>query len=105
MTTYFVPATGPLLAQESDALDIIGEAFGQQAELITIPAGRLSPDFFRLGTGLAGAMLQKFTNYQLRVAIVGDISAFTDKSAPLQDFLRVSNRRGQVRFLGSQAEL
>lgn len=105
MTTYFVPATGPLLAQESDALDIIGEAFGQQAELIAIPAGRLSPDFFRLGTGLAGAMLQKFTNYQLRVAIVGDISAFTDKSAPLQDFVRESNRRGQVRFLGSEAGL
>ena len=105
MIPYLVPPTGSLLAQESDALDIMGEAFGQQAELVVIPIERLSPDFFRLGTGLAGAILQKFTNYQLRVVIVGDISAFTDKSAPLQDFVRESNRRGQVRFLASTAEL
>jgi len=71
MITYLVPPTGSLLAQESDALDIMGKAFGQQAELVVIPIERLSPDFFRLSTGLAGAILQKFTNYQLRVAIVG----------------------------------
>jgi hypothetical protein len=105
MTRYVLPAWGRMLAQESDALDIIGEAFGQQAELVVIPVGRLSPDFFRLGTGLAGAVLQKFTNYNLRVAIVGDISAYTDKSVPLSDFVRECNRRGQVRFLVSDAEL
>lgn len=105
MTTYVVPVTGPLLASENDALDIIGEALGQQADLVVLPVARLAPDFFRLGTGLAGAVLQKFTNYQLRVAIVGDISAHTAKSAPLQDFVRESNRRGQVRFLASEAEL
>lgn len=50
-------------------------------------------------------MLQKFTNYQMRVAIIGDISTYTGKSAPLRDFIRGSNRRGQVRFLASDAEL
>ena len=105
MTIYFVPPTGSLLTQESDALDIIGEAFGQQAALVVIPVERLSPDFFRLGTGLAGAILQKFTNYQMRVAIIGDISGFTAKSGPLRDFVHESNRRGLVRFLASTAEL
>jgi len=105
MTTYFVPPTGSLLTQESDALDIIGEAFGQQAALVVIPVERLSPDFFRLGTGLAGAILQKFTNYQMRVAIIGDISGITAKSGPLRDFVHESNRRGLVRFLASTAEL
>ena len=104
-STYFVSATGPLLAQESDALDVIGEALGQQAELVVLPVQRLSPDFFRLRTGLAGAILQKFTNYQLRVAIVGDISGYVEKSMPLRDFVDESNRRGQVRFLASAAEL
>ena len=105
MTSYVVPIGGPLLAQESDALDIIGEAFGQGAELVVIPASRLAPEFFRLGTGTAGAMLQKFASCQMRVAIVGDVSAYTEKSAPLRDFVRESNRRGQVRFLTSDAEL
>jgi len=105
MITFTVPDTGPLLSHESDALDIIGETYGTGAELVVIPAKRLAPDFFRLSTGLAGAMLQKFTNYQMRVAIVGDISAYTDMSVPLRDFIRESNRRGQVRFVVSHAEL
>lgn len=94
-----------MLAQENDALEVIGEALGQQAALVVIPVARLAPDFFRLRTGFAGAMLQKFTNYNLRVAIVGDISAYTEKSLPLRDFVHESNRRGQVRFLPSDAEL
>ena len=39
------------------------------------------------------------------VAIVGDISAYTEKSAPLRDFVRESNRGTQVRFVVSEAEL
>lgn len=105
MTRYVVPETGPLLVTEADALAIIGEAFGQQADLVIIPVTRLSADFFRLASGLAGAMLQKFTTYQLRVAIVGDISAYTARSAPLRDFVAESNRRAQVRFLASAADL
>lgn len=105
MSTLALPETGPLIASERDATDIIGETFGTGTDLVAIPVARLSPDFFRLGTGLAGAILQKFTTYQLRVAIVGDISAFTEKSAPLRDFVRESNRRGDVRFLATIAEL
>lgn len=105
MTTYTLPSIGPLIATEADAVDIIGETYGTGADLIVIPVGRLSPDFFKLSTGLAGAVLQKLTNYQFRVAIVGDISAHTDKSAPLRDFVRESNARGVIRFLSSQADL
>jgi len=94
-----------MFTRESDALDIIGEAFGKGADLVVIPASRLGSEFFRLSTGLAGAMLQKFTNYQMRVAIVGDIAEYLEKSAPLRDFVRESNRGSQVRFLASDAEL
>ena len=105
MSTYLVPIDGPPIATEDDGRDLIGETFGTGADLVVIPAARLSPEFFRLSSGLAGAILQKFTNYQLRVVIVGDISAYTDKSAPLRDFVRESNRRGDVRFLASTSEL
>jgi len=105
MSTYTLPSDGPLIATEDDGRDLIGEAFGRGADLVVIPAARLSPEFFRLGSGLAGTILQKFTNYQLRVAIVGDISAYTGKSAPLRDFVHESNRRGEVRFLASASEL
>ncbi|HZY51247.1 MAG TPA: DUF4180 domain-containing protein [Devosia sp.] len=105
MSAHILAADGRLIASEADVLDVLGELYGTGHDIVVIPVARLSPDFFRLGTGLAGALLQKFTNYHLRVAIVGDISAYTDKSAPLRDFVRESNRRGQVRFLASEAEL
>lgn len=104
MSTLALPTDGPMIATDDDVRDIIGEAFGTGAELVVIPAARLTPDFFRLGTGFAGEMLQKFTNYQLRVAIVGDISGY-QKSAPLRDFVNESNRQGAIRFLASTAEL
>jgi len=31
-------------------------------------------DFFDLSTGLAGEILQKFVNYHVKIAIVGDFS-------------------------------
>jgi hypothetical protein len=105
MNAFHLDADGPLIAAESDILDPIGNAGYAGADTIVIPVARLSPDFFKLSTGLAGAILQKLTTYQLKVAIVGDISHHTAKSAPLRDFVYESNRHGRVRFIASAAEL
>jgi hypothetical protein len=105
MSTLTLPADGPIIATERDAGDIVGDALGAGADTVVIPVVRLSPDFFKLSTGFAGALLQKCTNYRLKVAIVGDISAYTTRSAPLRDFVRESNRHGDVRFVASPADL
>lgn len=90
---------GPLLATSRDASDLIGDAFSVDAQLVVIPAGRLSPDFLRLSSGLAGEVLQKFVNYRLKVAILGDISTATAASGPLRDFVTESNRGASVWFV------
>jgi hypothetical protein len=105
MTDFLIPDTGPLIATEADFTDFIGEAAWGGATRIVVPVARLSPDFFKLSTGLAGAILQKCTNYRLQVAIVGDISAHTEKSGPLRDFNYESTKRGDVRFVATAAEL
>jgi hypothetical protein len=105
MITFTLPADGPLIAAEADILDPIGNASYNGAELLVIPVSRLSPDFFKLSTGLAGAILQKCSTYQMKIAIVGDISQYTAKSGPLRDFVYESNKHGHVRFVASQAEL
>lgn len=106
MTDYTLPIDGPTIASEADGNDyVIGEAFGMGADRVIIPVERLSPDFFKLATGLAGALLQKCSNYHLRVVIVGDISAYTEKSKPLRDFVYESNKHGAVRFVASAAGL
>ena len=104
MTDFLIPETGPLIATEADFTDFIGEAAWGGATRIVVPVARLSPDFFKLSTGLAGSILQKCSNYQLQVAIVGDISAYTAKSGPLRDFIYESNKRGDVRFITSLSD-
>jgi hypothetical protein len=92
------PAAAPPLSSGRDAGELIGTAFSHQARLVVLPAARLSPDFLRLSSGLAGEVLQTFVNYGLRVAIVGDIARPLAASAPLRDFVRESNRGNQVWF-------
>ncbi len=73
--------------------------------MIAIPRTRLTADFFRLRTRLAGEILQKLTNYRFKVAIVGDVSAEIAASDALRDFVRECNRGGQVWFVEDLAEL
>ena len=57
---------------------------------LILPKACVAEAFFSLRTGLAGEILQKFVNYQMRLAIVGEYDHYTSK--PLQDFIRESNR-------------
>ena len=74
--------SGPLLGSEQAALDVTGGALGHQPDWVVITVARLDADFFRLDTRLAGGIVQKFVNYGLRLAIVGDTRA-TSPRAPL----------------------
>jgi hypothetical protein len=82
-----------------DAVDIIGDTRALNAAFVVIPIAGLDAAFFQLRTGLAGAMLQKFVNYGLRVAILGDHSQLASESNALRDFIRESNRGRAVWFM------
>ncbi|WP_405691629.1 DUF4180 domain-containing protein [Streptomyces sp. NBC_00057] len=90
---------GAPLRDEQDALDLIGEGLQHDATWVAVPVGRLTDDFFRLRTRVAGDIVQKFVNYRLKLAVVGDISRHTDASNALRDFVRESNRGTQLWFL------
>lgn len=102
---YLCDADGPPIASERAAADIVGETFAAEARLVAIPLARLAPEFLDLKTGLAGAVLQKFVNYQRRVAILGDIAEAVAGSQALRDFVRESNRGRTVWFVPDLAAL
>jgi hypothetical protein len=81
------PSVGSPLGNVSASLEIIGYARSQRAELAAVPVQRLGDEFFQLRNGIAGEMLQKFVTYQLRIAIVGDISSLSTASEALHDFV------------------
>lgn len=91
-------AGGAKLDSEQAALDAIGEAYGADFDLLAIPKERLTPDFLKLRTGLLGAVTQKFVNYNVRAAFIGDFSAEIAASGPLRDFVRETNKGGRILF-------
>jgi hypothetical protein len=94
-----IEAEGPVLSRTQDLLDLIPEAFAQKASVLVVPVARLDPAFFQLRTGLAGEFVQKIVNYQLKLVIVGDISAQVAASDALRDFVREANRGHTVFFV------
>jgi hypothetical protein len=101
-TVLLVGARGQPIAL---ATDLIGEAFSAGAQVVAIPAARLDPEFFRLASGIAGEMLQKFVNYGIRPVIVGDVAGHVAASNALADFIRESNRGSSVWFVPDMAAL
>ncbi|QRX65011.1 DUF4180 domain-containing protein [Dysgonomonadaceae bacterium zrk40] len=56
-------------------------------------------DFFDLKSGIAGEILQMFSNYRTRLAIVGDFSKFSRKS--MKDLIFESNNGGNINFVST----
>lgn len=96
---------GPTLRNGGDATDVIGAAWSAKAGLVAIPLARLSEGFLVLSTGVAGDIVQKFVNYGLRLAILGDVSGACADSKALRDFVYESNRGGHVWFAADIGEL
>jgi hypothetical protein len=91
-----------LIKETQDALDLMANCTYQGARKIMIRTLHLAPEFFDLKTGMAGEILQKFSNYNVELAIVGDFSKYTSKS--LQDFILESNRMGRIHFVSTREE-
>nr|WP_316629511.1 DUF4180 domain-containing protein [uncultured Brevundimonas sp.] len=66
---------------------------------------RLGADFLKLRTRLAGETTQKFVNYRIGLAVIGDISPAVADSDALRDYVRESNRGQQVWFLPNLSAL
>jgi len=85
-----------------DVLDLMADCDYQGARKIILHEKNIIADFFDLKTGLAGEILQKFSNYFVELAIVGDFSKYSSQS--LQDFIYESNKVGRINFVSSVEE-
>lgn len=91
-----------LIQSAEDALDLMGNLYYQGFDKIILYQENLSVEFFDLKNGMAGEMLQKFSNYRMQLAIVGDFSGYTRRS--VRDFIYESNQGRQVNFVSTVAE-
>jgi|SRR5690606_34975514 len=91
-----------VLRTTEDGLDLLGNLYYQGFDIIILHEKNITPDFFNLRTKIAGDILQKFSQYKMPLAIVGDFSKFKSKS--LNDFIFESNKGKQINFVSSISE-
>jgi len=91
-----------LIRNLQDGLQLLVDLYYQDFGKIILYGKNITPDFFDLKNGLAGEVLQKFSNYRVQLVIVGNFSAYTGKS--IRDFIYESNKNRQVNFVGELEE-
>lgn len=91
-----------LIKDVQSALDFIATVnYEADTRRIAVYKESIIEDFFILSTCLAGEILQKFVNYGVKLAIIGDFSHYTSK--PLKDFMYESNHGRDVFFVPDEA--
>ncbi|HEX2934158.1 MAG TPA: DUF4180 domain-containing protein [Bacteroidales bacterium] len=91
-----------VISEVQDALDLMADCRYSGNDGIILYESQILPEFFDLKTGIAGEILQKFSTYDMQLAIIGDFSKYTSKS--LRDFIYESNKTGRINFVGSLEE-
>lgn len=97
-----VISDGIIINNIDDGLNILVNIYYQDFNKIIIYEKNIIPDFFNLKNGIAGEILQKFSNYRVRLAIIGEFSKYSSKS--LDDFIRESNKSKHINFVSSLTE-
>ena len=92
-----------LISDVQSALDFMATVkFEAGCNRIIMNKSAICEDFFHLNTRLAGEVLQKFINYHVKLAIVGDFSVYESKS--LKDFIYESNKGKDIFFLSNEEQ-
>jgi hypothetical protein len=90
-----------VITDTQSALDLIATIeYTDGCQRIAINKEAIVEDFFKLSTGIAGEILQKFMNYSKKIAIIGDFSVYTSK--PLKDFIYECNEGSAVFFVSDE---
>jgi hypothetical protein len=87
-----------LISDVQSALDFMATVqYEAGCNRIILNKPAIVEDFFHLSTKIAGEILQKFVNYRVKFAIIGDFSAYT--SVSMKAFILECNRGKDIFFL------
>ncbi|MFO0703709.1 MAG: DUF4180 domain-containing protein [Patescibacteria group bacterium] len=88
------------IGSADQSTDILGNI---ETDRVVLYARYFEEDFFDLSTKKLGEFMQKFANYRVRLAIVGDFSKYPSKT--LKDFIYESNKDGDYLFVSTVDEV
>jgi hypothetical protein len=102
---YLLAPDGTKVASEQDAVDLIGQLWGQAVSLVVIPVERFADGVFDLRTTQLGHFTQKFIGYGKQLVVLGDLGEHLAASEPLRAYVRESNRGRHIWFVSDMEEL
>ena len=91
-----------LLTADRHAVDLVGYCGEAETDAILLHGYNLPEAFFDLRTGLAGAVMQKFQNYGVRMAAVLEPGQMNSRR--FREMAGESNRMGSIGFFVSREE-
>ena len=91
-----------IIESTQDGADLIASTYYQDFDKVILYEKDITPLFFDLKTGIAGEILQKVSNFRMRLAIIGDFEKYESKS--MKDFIFESNKNRQVNFVPTLQE-
>ena len=98
-----IESDGIVINNAQDALDLMASVrYSDDADKLIIDKSNITEEFFELKTKLAGEILQKYVNYHVKLAIVGDFEGHNSKS--LRDFIYECNNGKHVFFMKNKEE-
>jgi len=98
-----VTSNEELITDVQSALDLMATvSYEAGCNRIVLNKSVICEDFFDLKTRLAGEILQKFINYQTKIAIIGDFSS--DSSKSFKDFIYECNNGRDIFFLSNEEQ-
>ncbi len=83
-----------------DIQGLLGAAYGLDG--LILHESELGPEFFRLSSGVAGELFQKFANYRFPVAVV--MADFLAHGERFTELAYEHSRHGGVRFVHTDEE-
>jgi hypothetical protein len=93
---------GCFIRNGQDMLNLLAWGGEHATDLYLLRESNFSPEFYDLSTGIAGEILQKCSNYGIRMAIVGGFERVS--SLRFRDLMVESNRASHVRFAARRRE-
>jgi len=92
-----------VIVDTQSALDLLATLdYYDNCQRIALYKETIIEDSFTLSTGIAGDILQKFSTYSKKLAIIGDFSMYSSK--PLKSFMSECNRGPQIFFVANEEE-
>jgi len=99
----FVESETLLIRDAQSALNLIASVkYETDCTRLALSQDAMAEEFFSLSTRLAGEVMQKLVNYQVKMALLGDFSGYESKA--LKDFIYECNQGRSLFFVSGEEE-